>query len=418
MRYCSARGGAARSVLPGMRRLFCWWMLIYHCALAAFCLESRPLYSPREMNSFLRRDVFQCRQGMLGEYPLMREASGTSWQPDNTPAQGFFWMNGRWFAAARNALYGGWGTAEEGSARFLHGVLALGAYRSEGRSTFGTHIVLKPYVDGYPLVYQSEEGARSGDWHEAEERVHERAVMYRLLLSEGDTLSLYLGFPGEPALGFPAYESRYFFRFNPVAPLGYAITETVKTSYGVMTAGYTWQSARIELSGFNGRRPRGNEEPDLNSGAARIAFNPFPAWSFQVSAGRQNGIRLPETETSMFRTSASWAYAGKHRGVLVSALMGWERWKSPEDKNSTDAGILESVVEARKGYAFTGRLEYVQRQEGTPAAARATAGVGIPALRIVRAQGSVGASVSVTSTGLNNRSWPVTCLFFGGISFE
>ena len=34
--------------------------------------------------------------GMYGPYPMTREASGTSWQPESTPMEGIHAMNGPW----------------------------------------------------------------------------------------------------------------------------------------------------------------------------------------------------------------------------------------------------------------------------------------------------------------------------------
>ena len=42
--------------------------------------------------------------GALGSYSMMRDASGTSWQPDSTPMEGI------------NGAYGGWSTMLHGNA--------------------------------------------------------------------------------------------------------------------------------------------------------------------------------------------------------------------------------------------------------------------------------------------------------------
>ncbi|MGZ5569303.1 MAG: hypothetical protein ACXWKG_20010, partial [Limisphaerales bacterium] len=38
--------------------------------------------------------------GFYGKYPMTREASGTSWQPEITPMQGVHWMTGDWMLMA------------------------------------------------------------------------------------------------------------------------------------------------------------------------------------------------------------------------------------------------------------------------------------------------------------------------------
>jgi len=37
-------------------------------------------------------------QGLFGPYPMSREASGTSWQPEDAPHEGVHWSSGAWMA--------------------------------------------------------------------------------------------------------------------------------------------------------------------------------------------------------------------------------------------------------------------------------------------------------------------------------
>src|SRR5207302_3766614 len=46
--------------------------------------------------------------GMYGGYPMSRESSGTSWQPEASPHQGI------------HAMYGGWSTTTHGLANLIH----------------------------------------------------------------------------------------------------------------------------------------------------------------------------------------------------------------------------------------------------------------------------------------------------------
>ena len=43
--------------------------------------------------------------GTLGIYPINREASGTSWQPESTPHDGAHWMYGDWMMMSHGYLY-------------------------------------------------------------------------------------------------------------------------------------------------------------------------------------------------------------------------------------------------------------------------------------------------------------------------
>src|SRR4051794_24936364 len=42
--------------------------------------------------------------GALGSYPMSREASGTSWQPENTPTEGLHSMAGNWMVMWHGSL--------------------------------------------------------------------------------------------------------------------------------------------------------------------------------------------------------------------------------------------------------------------------------------------------------------------------
>src|SRR5258706_3054383 len=44
--------------------------------------------------------------GMYGSYPMTREASGTSWQPDSSPHEGFHRMAGDWMLMVHGFLNG------------------------------------------------------------------------------------------------------------------------------------------------------------------------------------------------------------------------------------------------------------------------------------------------------------------------
>src|SRR5215469_7412740 len=71
----------------------------------------------------------------LGSYPMTREASGTSWQPDATPMQGVMTMGGDWMTMVHgyvNQVYDHQGGPRGGMEDFSNSMLMLMADRSWG----------------------------------------------------------------------------------------------------------------------------------------------------------------------------------------------------------------------------------------------------------------------------------------------
>src|SRR5690606_21836997 len=116
------------------------------------------------------------------------------------------------------------------------------------------------------------------------------SAKYRRELENGDAFSVYFGFPGEPALGPPAFMHRFSGVEFPDSPIGHHWLDATHITFGVLTAGYERGAAKIEVSSFTGREPdqhRYNfESPKFDSYSARVSWNPTANWALQVSGGR------------------------------------------------------------------------------------------------------------------------------------
>lgn len=152
-------------------------------------------------------------KGFYGEYPMAREASGTSWQPQITPMQGVHWMSGDWMLMAHGFAYGIYDN--QGGHRgddkiFSPNMAMLMAQHPLGPGTFGLRSMfsLEPATigrQGYPLLLQT--GETSDGKSPLIDRQHphdlfmELAATYSVPLPKENSAFVYFGMPGEPALG-------------------------------------------------------------------------------------------------------------------------------------------------------------------------------------------------------------------------
>jgi hypothetical protein len=60
---------------------------------------------------------------------------------------------------------------------------------------------------------------------------------------------------GDRAIGPEAFPHRPSASEDPLAPLGHHVQDSTHIAYGVLTMGFAYKIARIEVSGFHGREP-------------------------------------------------------------------------------------------------------------------------------------------------------------------
>ncbi len=104
--------------------------------------------------------------GMYGPYRMTREASGTSWQPDNTSMEGVDGMQGPWMTMWHgyvNAVYDHQGGPCGDKKTFAESMPMLMAQRPLAGGTLGLRAMtsLDPTIGkgGYPLLFQTGETA-------------------------------------------------------------------------------------------------------------------------------------------------------------------------------------------------------------------------------------------------------------------
>jgi hypothetical protein len=300
-----------------------------------------------------------------------QEASGTAWQPAQTPMTGMHSKIEGWDIMAHAAIFAGFDTqtGDRGDDSFFstNWIMVMGR-----RPLGGGEISLRGMASvedwtvgdrGYPLLLQNGEGLH--DRQHPHDLLMELSAAWAAPISDSLGVQFYGGLAGEPALGPVTYHHRHSAAADPMAPLGHHWEDSTHISFGLLTAGLFTTFAKLEASWFNGREPDDNRlVPDLNvpdSGAVRLSVNPTPMWSMQVSAGRLDEPEEDEPNVSVWRTTASTTLTdriGSDGSWSATAL--WGR-NDPSVGPSTDAFLAEANVEIDKEHAVFGRVEAVKK---------------------------------------------------------
>ncbi|MEO8682534.1 MAG: hypothetical protein ABI665_26030 [Vicinamibacterales bacterium] len=270
-------------------------------ALIAAALLLFPAGAPAQDHQGHQADAVH-DAGMMTLFPT-RNASGTAWQPAQTPMTGFHGTAGEWLWMGQASvfaqfLYESGGvhrtSRQPGSINWFMGM----ARRPLGRGRVGLRAMLsaEPWTIagcGYPDLLATGEICDGDSIHDRQhphDLFMELAVDYERPITERLRLHAYAAMAGEPALGPPAFPHRASAFPNPIAPISHHWLDATHIAFGVVTAGVSGSRWRAEASVFNGREPddsRANVEiAALDSFAARVSVAPGERWSLQASAGR------------------------------------------------------------------------------------------------------------------------------------
>jgi hypothetical protein len=308
--------------------------------------------------------------------PMTREGSGTSWMPDADTLYARMFGKGDDMEMTHGALWG----------RFIHTATPRGSgalvapgwlmYMRTHPTSPGAQLGFRamftpdPFSvggQGYPVLFQSGEQWRNRPLHDYQhphDFVSELAVTYSAQLSNAHSAYLYAGYPGEPALGPPAFMHRPIAYDLAAAPIGHHWEDATHITFGVITAGLVSTRFKIEASTFTGREPnqaRYNFDPvHLDSHSGRLSWNPNSYVAAQVSYGF---IKSPESVTSnvnVRRTSASVMYTrplGFEASWTHAIIFGQN---DATDGDRTNAFLYETEYRRNSNAVFA-RFEQVQK---------------------------------------------------------
>jgi len=312
--------------------------------------------------------------------PMTRDGSGTSWLPDASPMYGIMLNSGKWSymlhgnIALRYTKQDLGNKGSRGNQKFDAPNWFMGmAQRNVGQNGL-LHFNLMMSLDalteggnGYPLLFQTGEsykGVPLFDRQHPHDLFSELSASYAYAFSKKSDLSIYVGYPGEPALGPVAFMHRPSAMSGPDAPISHHWSDATHITFGVATIGFRFDQFKIEASSFTGREPNENrynfDQPKFDSWSTRLNFNPSANWALQVSHGY---IKSPEDlhpDENVYRTTASAIYSlpfGDEKTFNATALWGLNKIPGQEGNNSA---LLEGDLRIKKLALYT-RYEFVQK---------------------------------------------------------
>jgi len=320
-------------------------------------------------------------KGALGYYALSREASGTSWQPDAAPHAGIHLADtGDWMVMVHAKVLGvldSQSGPRGDSMGFVTGMamgMASRTLDTGGTLAFRGMLSLDPFMGkrGYPLLLAAGETADGVTHLVNRQHPHELVMEMSASYSQpifSSSLFLYVGYPGEPALGPGAYMHRASGLDNPATPISHHWLDSTHITFGVLTMGAVHDRWKFEISQFTGREPDqfrfDVDEAKFDSTSLRLTFNPSANWSAQVSIGwlkSPEGLH-PSDNEQRATVSATWFQGFSFGSLSATAAFGNKRLS---DGESTNALLFEASWRPDADWSLFLRGEHIQSSELVP----------------------------------------------------
>ncbi len=316
--------------------------------------------------------------GMYGTYPMGRDATGTSWMPSSTQMPSIHRTYHDWIFMIHGYLMAIYDDqrGHRGDRKFFsENMFMVTAQKDFGWSTFALRnmICFEPATigcNGYPLLLQTGETCNGItsliDRQHPHDFIMELAALYTIRFSKENSIFAYFGYPGEPALGPPAYIHRFSAFFNPEAPITHHWLDSTHITFGVATLGYVHNWLKIDASIFTGREPdqhRWNfDRPRFDSYSARISVNPTENIAAQISYGFLKSPEVLEANVNTYRTTASLSYnkAWEDNNWQITAAWGRNR---DQPGHTLNGYLVESAIEIQHTHVLFGRVEHVAKDE-------------------------------------------------------
>jgi len=260
---------------------------------------------------------------------------------------------------------------------FVSGMLMGMASRPLGDGTLQFKAMVSPDPlmgpEGYPLLLASGETANGIDPLTDRQHPHDFFMELSASISQNiggnSSVFLYVGLPGEPTFGPPAFMHRQSIMDSPEAPITHHWLDSTHISFGVVTAGIVLDKMKLEVSRFNAREPDQHrwdiETGPLDSTAIRLSWNPVSTLSLQGSWGHFKDPEQLEPGVDQDRLSASVLYADEVApGWTLATTLAWGRKTIDHhgESLSDDALAAEASVK-HAGWTVFGRGEVTENRE-------------------------------------------------------
>lgn len=316
--------------------------------------------------------------------PMNRNGSGTSWMPDKTPMYAYMKHSmgeGKWMYMLHYSLFlrhtnqnftnpNGRGREARIDAPNWAMGMAQRTVGKRGLFTAKLMVSLDPLTvgnGGYPLLFQTGESYRGQplvDRQHPHDLFSELSVSYSHAFSRDADAFVYVGYPGEPALGAPAFMHRISSFNNPDSPLSHHWIDATHITFGVATAGFRYKIAKLEVSSFTGREPdefRYNfDRPRFDSYSYRLSVNPTPGLALQVSQGMIKSPEQLHSHEDVRRTTASLLHSAQFGAGdrYISSSLIWGM--NSHDGLNENAYLAETSLQLGR-LALYGRYENVTK---------------------------------------------------------
>jgi hypothetical protein len=305
---------------------------------------------------------------------MNREGSGTSWMPDASPVYARMSMKGddMWMQHGAAWLRYSHTGSQRGSERLTvpDWYMMMMAHPISTRSQIGFRGMFSNDAalvggGGYPLLFQTGEtwhGQPLHDHQHPHDLFDELSATYSAMAGSQTSAYLYLAYPGEPALGPPAFMHRAIAYDLADAPIAHHWQDATHITFGVATLGAGTTRFKAEASVFNGREPnevRTNFDPiRLDSSSTRLSWNPNAFTAIQVSSGYVKSMEAADPNLNVHRTTASLQYERAFGMAQWSQALVWGQ--NDESGLRTNSFLYEADYATRSGSVF-GRIENVQK---------------------------------------------------------
>lgn len=311
--------------------------------------------------------------------PMNRNGSGTSWLPDSTPMYGYMLHTPKWMFMAHGNLFirynkqdlfdKGLRGGEEWDAPNWLMFMGQRNVGRRGLFHFNTMISLDNFFggNGYPLLFQTGEtwqGKPLVDRQHPHDLFSELSVSYAHSFNTKTDAFIYVGYPGEPAIGSTAFMHRVSSLYNPDAPLSHHWNDGTHITFGVVTLGFRYADWKLEASTFKGREPDENrynlDRFELDSYSGRLSYSPSSNWTLQASRAFVKSPEILHPEEDVNRTTASAIYSmpfGGERFLNATALWG----VNAVPRHTREHTALLEASMAYPKWTLYGRYEWIQK---------------------------------------------------------
>lgn len=319
---------------------------------------------------------------MEKEPSVSRRGSGTGWLPDVAPRYGYMLHSDNWMYMIHGNVFGRYtkqdvfGDGKRGDEKFgsTNWIMGMGQTRvgEHGIFQFSAMLSLEALTvggAGYPLLFQSGEtwnGRALVDHQHPHDLFSELSVSYKHAFSKDISAFVYLGYPGEPALGPVAFMHRPSGIYNSNTPLSHHWQDATHVTFGVATLGFQYKDFKIEGSVFTGTEPNearyGFDKLRFNSQSVRLSYNPSENWALQVSQAWLNDVHSIGAREDVNRTTASAIHAiklGENKFLNSTLVWGYNDIVTGHHPASHSI-LLESALTLGKTSVY-GRYEWVQK---------------------------------------------------------